>query len=131
MQAIIGKKVGMTQVFDENGRQIPVTVLEVGPCPVVQRKTVETDGYSAIQLGFQDQKPQRLDKARRGHFAKSEVAPKRFLREIIRFVFTVHTNRETGPYVALVSLNQFRKGVNITFLGLYNDLSFINHIAVL
>lgn len=82
MQAIIGTKVGMTQVFDESGRQIPVTVLQVGPCPVVQRKTVETDGYSAVQLGFLDQKPQRLDKARRGHYAKSEVAPKRHLREI-------------------------------------------------
>lgn len=82
MQAIIGKKVGMTQVFDESGRQIPVTVLQVGPCPVVQRKTVETDGYEAVQLGFEDQKPQRLDKARRGHYAKSSVAPKRHLREV-------------------------------------------------
>lgn len=83
MEAIIGTKVGMTQVFDEgSGRQIPVTVLQVGPCPVVQRKTVETDGYSAVQLGFQEQKPQRLTRAVRGHFAKASVAPRRVLREV-------------------------------------------------
>ena len=82
MEGIIGKKIGMTQVFDESGRQVPVTILEVGPCVVVQRKTSKTDGYSAVQLGFSDQKKQRLSKASVGRFDKAEVAPKKILREI-------------------------------------------------
>lgn len=81
MTAIIGRKVGMTQIFNENNEQIPVTVIEVGPCPVVQRKTAETDGYDAVQLGFTEQKPQRLSKAARTRFEKAEVAPMRVLRE--------------------------------------------------
>jgi large subunit ribosomal protein L3 len=81
MTAIIGRKVGMTQIFDEEGQQVPVTVIEAGPCPVVQRKTVETDGYDAVQLGFLEQKPQRLSKAARTRFEKTEVAPRRVLRE--------------------------------------------------
>ena len=74
MSGLIGKKIGMTQVFDEDGRQVPVTVVEVGPCVVVQRKTSETDGYSAIQLGFVDQKKQRLSKAAVGRFDKAAFA---------------------------------------------------------
>ncbi|MCC5850796.1 MAG: 50S ribosomal protein L3 [Verrucomicrobia bacterium] len=81
MNAIIGRKVGMTQIFDENGVQIPVTVIEAGPCVVVQRKNSEIDGYDAVQLGFVEQKPQRLGKASLGRFAKAEVTPRRFLRE--------------------------------------------------
>ncbi len=81
MTAIIGRKVGMTQIFDEAGQQVPVTVIEAGPCPVVQRKTEETDGYDAVQLGFIEQKPQRLSKASRTRFEKAEVAPRRVLRE--------------------------------------------------
>lgn len=81
MTAIIGRKVGMTQIFDEAGRQIPVTVIEAGPCPVVQRKTAETDGYDAVQLGFTEQKPQRLSKAARTRFEKADVKPQRVLRE--------------------------------------------------
>ncbi len=81
MNAIIGRKVGMTQVFDENGVQIPVTVIEAGPCVVVQRKTVDADGYDAVQLGFLEQKPQRLSKASLGRFEKAGVTPRRILRE--------------------------------------------------
>lgn len=81
MSAIIGRKVGMTQIFDDAGNQIPVTVIEAGPCPVVQRKTAETDGYDAVQLGFIEQKAQRLSKAARSHFAKAEVPTQRVLRE--------------------------------------------------
>ena len=81
MTAIIGRKIGMTQIFDESGRQIPVTVIEAGPCPVVQRKTVETDGYDAVQLGFTEQKPQRLSKAARTRFEKAGVKAQRVLRE--------------------------------------------------
>ena len=80
-KAIIGKKVGMTQIFDEKGNVIPVTVIEAGPCSVVQVKTVETDGYNAIQLGFGDVKESKLNKPEKGHFAKANIAPKKHLRE--------------------------------------------------
>ena len=80
-KGIIGKKVGMTQIFDENGKVIPVTVIEAGPCAVVQKKTVENDGYSAVQLGFSDAKVNRVNKPLKGHFAKGDVAPKKVLRE--------------------------------------------------
>lgn len=79
--AIIGKKIGMTQIFDEKGKVIPVTVVEAGPCVVVQKKTVENEGYNALQLGFGDIKPQRVNKPLKGHFAKGDVALKRTLKE--------------------------------------------------
>lgn len=79
---ILGRKLGMTQVFDENNNAIPVTVIEAGPCPVVQKKTVESDKYCALQLGFLDQKRQRVNKPRLGHFDKANVPAKRHLREI-------------------------------------------------
>lgn len=82
MDTLIGRKVGMTQVFDADGRQIPVTVLAVGPCKVVQRKTVERDGYEAAQLGLEDQKESRLTKPLRGHFAKAGVSGMRILGEV-------------------------------------------------
>ena len=80
-KAIIGKKVGMTQIFDETGKVIPVTVIEAGPCVVAQVKTVETDGYNAIQLGFGDVKESKLNKPERGHFAKANLGLKKHLRE--------------------------------------------------
>ena len=80
-KGIIGKKLGMTQIFDENGNVIPVTVIEAGPCVVVQKKTVENDGYSAVQLGFEDVAERKLNKAEKGHFAKANVALKRHLKE--------------------------------------------------
>lgn len=82
MKGILGKKVGMTQVFDESGEVIPVTVIEAGPCFVTQKKTVERDGYAAIQLGFQEVKPKRLTQPERGHLRKSNLPPLRHLREI-------------------------------------------------
>ena len=81
MKAIIGKKVGMSQIFDENGRVIPVTVIEAGPCAVVQKKTAEKDGYEAVQLGFEDVAERKLTKPELGHLKKADVAPKKFLRE--------------------------------------------------
>ena len=81
MKTIIGKKVGMTQIFDESGKVIPVTVIEAGPCVVAQVKTVETDGYNAIQLGFGDVKESKINKPEKGHFAKANIAPKKHLRE--------------------------------------------------
>lgn len=81
MKTIIGKKVGMTQIFDEKGKVIPVTVIEAGPCLVAQVKSVETDGYNAIQLGFGDVKESKLNKPEKGHFAKAKLANKKHLRE--------------------------------------------------
>lgn len=80
-KAIIGRKLGMTQLFDVKGNVIPVTVVEAGPCPVVMKKTLENDGYEAIQLGFGDIKVQRMNKPMQGHFKKNDVAPKKTLRE--------------------------------------------------
>lgn len=80
-KGLIGKKIGMTQFFDEKGNVIPVTVLEVGPCAVVQKKTVEKDGYNALQLGYGDVKLARVNKPMKGHFAKADVAPKKVLKE--------------------------------------------------
>ena len=80
-KGIIGKKIGMTQLFDENGKVIPVTVVEAGPCTVVQKKTVENDGYAAVQVGYGDVKITRVNKPEAGHFKKANVAPKKVLRE--------------------------------------------------
>ena len=80
-KAIIGKKIGMTQIFDETGKVIPVTVVEAGPCVIVQKKTIENDGYESVQMGFGDIKPQRVNKPMKGHFAKADVAPKKTLKE--------------------------------------------------
>lgn len=80
-KGLIGKKLGMTQIFDEQGKVIPVTVIEAGPCVVAQVKTIETDGYNAIQLGFGDIKESKINKPEKGHFAKSKLTPKKHLRE--------------------------------------------------
>ncbi|MBR3879635.1 MAG: 50S ribosomal protein L3 [Clostridia bacterium] len=80
-KGIIGKKIGMTQIFDEKGNVIPVTVIEAGPCVVAQKKTAEKDGYDAVQLGFQDAKEKHLTKAEKGHYEKAGVALKRHLKE--------------------------------------------------
>ena len=80
-KAILGRKVGMTQIFDEDGKVIPVTVIEAGPCTVVQIKTMENDGYEAVQLGFLDVKESKLIKPKKGHFAKAKLTPKKVLKE--------------------------------------------------
>lgn len=82
MIGLLGKKIGMTEIFDKEGKQIPVTVLEVGPCTVLQLKKKETDGYQAVQLGFDDRKEKHTTKAELGHFKKQNGTPKRFVREI-------------------------------------------------
>ena len=81
-KGIVGKKLGMTQLFDANGNVVPVTVIEAGPCAVVQKKTAENDGYEAIQVGFGDMKASKVTKPLKGHFAKGDVAPKKVLREL-------------------------------------------------
>jgi len=80
-KAILGKKLGMTQIFDENGKIIPVTVIEAGPCVVIQKKTTEKDGYNAIQVGFADIREKLVNKPKKGHFAKAGVSLKRFVKE--------------------------------------------------
>ena len=80
-KGLIGKKLGMTQLFDANGNVVPVTVIEAGPCVVAQKKTVENDGYDAVQIGYGDLKASKTNKPMTGHFAKNDVAPKKVLRE--------------------------------------------------
>ncbi|MBS4221030.1 50S ribosomal protein L3 [Bacillus sp. FJAT-49711] len=80
-KGILGRKIGMTQVFAENGELIPVTVIEAAPNVILQKKTVETDGYEAVQLGFEDKREKLVNKPAKGHFAKANTAPKRFVRE--------------------------------------------------
>ncbi len=85
MQGLIGKKVGMTSIFDENGKNIPCTVLQAGPCVVTQIKTMERDGYFAVQLGFEDKKEKHTTKAEMGHFKKVNTTPKRKVVEFLGF----------------------------------------------
>ena len=82
-KAIIGKKLGMTQIFDNNGNVIPVTVIEAGPCLVTFKKTAENDGYEAVQLGYGEIKASKVTKPMKGHFDKNDVAPKRVLKEFL------------------------------------------------
>ena len=85
MSGLLGKKVGMTSLFDANGNQLPCTVIEAGPCVVTQVKTIEKDGYEAIQLAFGEKKESRTTKPMRGHFAKANTTPKKYLAEFSRF----------------------------------------------
>ncbi len=95
-KAIMAKKIGMTQVFTEDGRLIPVTVLEAGPCSVVQKKTMENDGYEAVQVGFVDQKEKLANKPKKGHFEKAGVSLKKYLKE---FRFEDAANYEIGAEI--------------------------------
>ena len=85
MSGLIGKKIGMTSIYDASGKIVPCTVLEAGPCVVTQVKTVETDGYSAIQLAYDEKKEKKTTKALKGHFEKAGTTPKKILREFTRF----------------------------------------------
>ena len=111
-KGIIGKKIGMTQIFDEIGNVIPVTVIEAGPCVVAQKKTVETDGYDAVQLGFMDVKEKHLNKAEKGHFEKAGVAPKKHLKEF--------RLEDTSAYEAgsVVTVDTFAAGEKVDITGI-------------
>ena len=111
VKGIIGKKLGMTQIFDANGKVVPVTVVEAGPCPVVQKKTVEVDGYAAVQLGFAVQKQQRVTKPLKGHFAKADVAPQKVLKE---FRFADTSAFEVG---SVVKADVFAAGDKVDVIG--------------
>ena len=110
-KGIIGKKIGMTQIFDDKGKVIPVTVVEAGPCVVTQKKTVETDGYDAVQIGFGDQKPQRVNKPMTGHFKKGAVAPKKTLRERRRDDISARTVGD------LIKADSFEAGERVDVTG--------------
>jgi large subunit ribosomal protein L3 len=111
-KAIIGKKAGMTQIFDSNGKIVPVTVIEAGPCVVVRKKTPESDGYSAVQLGFEDVAERKLTKPEAGHFKKAGVAPKRHLKE---FKLTGDTLPEPGE---LLKADVFAEGDRVDVTGI-------------
>ncbi|MDD6309179.1 MAG: 50S ribosomal protein L3 [Clostridia bacterium] len=110
-KAIIGKKIGMTQFFTPEGRLVPVTVIEAGPCTVTQKKTVETDGYAAVQLGFVDKKESKVTKPEKGHFDKAGVSAKRYLKE---FRLDNAADMNTGD---VVSVEVFAEGDKIDVTG--------------
>ena len=142
MSGIIGKKIGMTSIFDQDGKNIPCTVIEAGPCVVTQVKTKKVDGYDAIQIAFDDKKDKHTTKALKGHFAKAGVSPKRYVTEFTRFekghekkfgdvlkadIFTegeyidvVGTSKEKG-FQGVVKRYNF-KGVNDATHGQHNRL---------
>ncbi len=110
-KGIIGKKIGMTQIFDEHGKVVPVTVVEAGPCTVVQKKTVESDGYVAVQLGYGDVKATKVNKPSKGHFDKAGVAPKKTLRE---FRFEDISGMNIGD---IIKADVFGEGDKIDVIG--------------
>ena len=111
-KGIIGKKLGMTQIFDEKGNVIPVTLIEAGPCVVAQKKTVENDGYAAIQLAYEDAKEKHLTKAELGHFKKAGVSPKKHLKE-----FRLD---DTAAYEAgsVITVETFAAGEKVDITGI-------------
>ncbi|MEE4256583.1 MAG: 50S ribosomal protein L3 [Bacteroidales bacterium] len=112
MSGIIGKKIGMTSIYDDAGKNIPCTVIEAGPCVVTQVKTKETDGYDAIQLAYDDKKEKHTTAALKGHFAKAGVKPKRIVREFTRF--------ESGhqkKYGDVLTVDIFEEGEFIDVVG--------------
>ena len=111
MKAIIGKKVGMSQIFDENGKVIPVTVIEAGPCTVVQKKTSDKEGYEAVQLGYEDIPERKLSKPEMGHLNKAGVAPKKYLRE---FDLDNASELELG---AIIKADTFKSGDFVDVTG--------------
>lgn len=110
MSGIIGKKIGMTSIYDAAGQQVPCTVIEAGPCVVTQVKTKESDGYEAVQLAYEDKKERKTTKAMRGHFAKAGVTPKRVLNEFTRF-------EEKKHFGEVVDVSVFIEGEFVDVIG--------------
>ena len=117
-KAIIGKKLGMTQIFDEKGNVIPVTLIEAGPCAVAQVKTVENDGYNALQLAFEDVKKKNVNKAQLGHFEKAKLTPKRHLKE---FRLKDVAGYEAG---SVVTVDTFAAGEKVDITGITKGRGF-------
>ncbi|MCF6169378.1 MAG: 50S ribosomal protein L3 [Bacteroidales bacterium] len=110
MSGLLGKKIGMTSVYDENGKNIPCTVIQAGPCIVTQVRTKETDGYEAIQLAFEEKKEKHTTKALQGHFKKAKTTPKRFVAEFTRF-------EEKKNYGDVLTVDVFVEGEYIDVVG--------------
>lgn len=110
MKSIIGKKIGMTSIFDTTGKQTAVTIIEAGPCVVTQKKTVETDGYNAIQIAFGDKKEKHSIKAEVNHFAKANTAPKKFVQEI-------RDSELTQAVGESITVDIFAEGDNVAVVG--------------
>jgi len=140
MSGLLGKKIGMTSIYDKNGKNIPCTVIQAGPCIVTQVRTKEKDGYEAVQLAYEDKKEKHTTKAMQGHFAKAKTAPKRYIAEFSRFedkkqfgdVLTVDVFVE-GEYVDVVGTSKGKgfqgvvkrhgfRGVNDATHGQHNRL---------
>lgn len=140
MSGLLGKKIGMTSIYDENGKNIPCTIIEAGPCVVSQVRTMEVDGYEAIQLAFEDKKEKHTTNAMKGHFAKAKTSPKRYLAEFSRFeekkkfgdILTVEVFKE-GEFIDVVGTSKGKgfqgvvkrynfKGVNDATHGQHNRL---------
>jgi large subunit ribosomal protein L3 len=118
---LLGKKVGMTQLFNENGDAVPVTIIEAGPCPVVQRRTVSTNGYEAIQIGYQaERKTRRVAKPLKGHFDKAKVAPQKHLRE-----FRLES-QESSKYTVgqILTVGLFESGEKVRITGITKGKGF-------
>ncbi len=111
MKTLLGKKIGMTQIFAEDGTVIPVTVVEAGPETVLQVKTVETDGYNAVQVGYEDQKAHRVNKPMTGHFEKAGVTPKKYVAE---FRFEDGETYEVGQ---VITAADFEEGIKVDVTG--------------
>ncbi|NLT95704.1 MAG: 50S ribosomal protein L3 [Clostridia bacterium] len=118
MKAILGRKIGMTQIFNEEGKAIPVTVIQAGPCVVVQTKTTKTDGYEAIQVGFGEIKETRVNKPLKGHFAKAQVKPLRFLKE---FRLENAADYKVGQEI---SVDIFQEGEKVDVSGITKGKGF-------
>lgn len=110
MSGIIGKKIGMTSIYDASGQQVPCTVLEAGPCVVTQVRTRETDGYEAVQLAYEDKKEKHTSKAMQGHFAKAGTTPKRMINEFTRF-------EEKKKFGDIVDVSVFIEGEFVDVIG--------------
>ncbi|MBC5648576.1 50S ribosomal protein L3 [Christensenella tenuis] len=123
MKAILGEKIGMTQIFAEDGRVVPVTVVKAGPCVIVQKKTVETDGYNAVQVGFGEVKEKNVIKPKKGHFAKVKAAPTRYLRE---FRTDEAEELEAGSEI---KVDVFEAGEKIDVSGISKGKGFLGVIA--
>ncbi|WP_066686457.1 50S ribosomal protein L3 [Christensenella intestinihominis] len=123
MKAILGEKIGMTQIFAEDGRVVPVTVVKAGPCVIVQKKTVETDGYNAVQVGFGEVKEKNVNKPKKGHFAKVKAAPTRWLRE---FRTDEAEELEAGSEI---KVDVFEAGEKIDVSGISKGKGFLGVIA--
>lgn len=110
MSGLLGKKIGMTSIYDENGKNIPCTVIQAGPCIVTQVRTVETDGYSAIQMGYEEKKEKHTTSALKGHFAKANTTPKKHVAEFTRF-------EEKKQFGDIINVEVFKQGEFVDVVG--------------